>query len=466
MYGFHFSRWYYVIVLAMMIVLPVSSPSAQTEEPVTPNLSQARVHVAGPNLVFLDGVAIDGEPYAVYLSADDAGQWRVTALEAIETRRLPQDVFLDMASLSVTDGGALQIADIYLDGRFYSGTVTFDSSFQRVQNFQFQPTDPPEPADHERLSELAEVYGIDERQPAEATALTSEPASEPAPETPAEDPSPAPPSEEVLSMGHDTILNRLDEYAAEGAARLQQLETRIDALSQQVASAVAEGESAVHQLMGRVTDASITATAPSVDAMAPTLSLARARGEMATVDPIDLEAGEAVSGRWETEGSETVVQTDPEARFAKLVFPYRQDSRPRLYRMVTRAVGDGWAGVGMHLGVTEVQAPAGYGHGRSVLVWLTRDARTYGDETTFLEVYISYDDVTMNRVAQSALNADLSDTTALEVLMDPGVGMLTVAVDGVEQFRYRVNMAHGTGLELALRALGQGEFSSLEVRRH
>ncbi len=218
----------------------------------------------------------------------------------------------------------------------------------------------------------------------------------------------------------------------------------------------------MRHLLERVTAAP---AAPAVDAMAPTLSLARARGEMATVDPIDVGAGRAVSGSWETAGPNRIVQTDSSARFAKLVLPYRQDSQPRLYRMLTRAIGDGWAGVGMHLGVSGVEAPAGYGHGRSLLVWLTRDAHTYGDETTFLEVYISYDDVTMNRVAQSALDSDLSTTTAVEVLMDPGAGMLTVAVGGIEQFRYRVNMAQGTGLELALRALGEGSFSDVEVRR-
>ncbi|MFW5693537.1 MAG: hypothetical protein ACOCYB_00105 [Alkalispirochaeta sp.] len=459
MYKIQLRRCYRVLLFSALGVLLVPALLAQDGSSPTPEVGNARVHVAGPDMVLLDGVSIDGDQYAVYLSATDTGRWQVTSLEPITTRAIPQDVYLDMVTLSADESGELRIDNIYLDGQFYSGTVAFDPAYRSVQTFQFTADEAPNPADHGLLRDLAEAYGVAAR-PSESS---TPPSADDAPQSSRGHQ----PAEQEWSSEEHAVLQRLDAYAAQGAARLDRLEARIDGVSRRIDAAVAEGALAVGQLMERVTAKARAAGegVASADDTAPTLSLARARREMATIDPIDLGTGTAVSGRWASTGAGTVTQTDPQARFAKLVIPYRQDSQPRLYRVLTRAIGDGWVGVGMHLGVSEVEAPAGYGHGRSILVWLTRDVRAYGDETTFLEVYISYDDVTMNRVAQSALDSDLGTMSALEILMDPGAGMLTVAVDGVEQFRYRATLAQGSGLELALRALGEGEFADLEVRR-
>lgn len=460
----HDARW--ALRLSILIaILIVPSYGASGQEKDSPELTaEARIHVAGPDLLFLDGVTISGQQYAVYLSSDTEGRWHVTSVEPVDRRALPADVYLDLVELSTPAADELRIENVYLDGEFYSGTVAFDSSFEQVRTYEFSPTSPPDPRKHRVIAQLADFYGLAESplDPAEETgteAREDSPVAEPSGDAPPASPPPAP-----ASTDQDVVLQRLEEYAAQGAERLNRLESHLEALTQRVDAAVNAGSEAVSVLMNRVTRGTAGA---SVDDVAPTLSLARARAQLSSVDMLDLSAGSAVAGtgEWHASDGNRITQTDPEARFAKLVLPYRQDSRPRLYRMLTRASSDGWAGVGMHLAVTDVELPAGYGHGRSVLVWLTRDVQVYGDETTFLEVYISYDDVTMNRVAQSALDSDLSEMTALEVLMDPGAGMLTVAVDGVEQFRYRVHLPQGAGLELALRALGRGEFSDLEVRR-
>lgn len=473
-------------VLILVAILVVPSYGASGQEKVLPELTaDTRIHVAGPDMLFLDGVTIGGQQYAVYLSSDTEGRWRVTSVEPADRRALPADVYLDLVELSTPAADELRIDNVYLDGEFYSGTVAFDSSFEQVRAYEFSATSPPDASQHRLIAQVADSYGLTE-SPGERAAESrgdgepaEEPAADPSGDSPAAEPredapaaSPPPPP---VSADQDVVLQRLDEYARQGAQRLEEyaaqgaqrmdrIEAHLDALTQRVDAAVEAGSEAVSVLMNRVTGASGGA---SVDDVAPTLSLARARAQMSSVETLDLSAGSAVSGtgEWHASDGRRVTQTDADARFAKLLLPYRQDSRPRLYRMLTRASGDGWAGVGLHLSVTDVELPAGYGHGRSLLVWLTRDVQVYGRETTFLEVYISYDDVTMNRVAQSALDSDLSETTALEVLMDPGAGMLTVAVDGVEQFRYRIHLPQGAGLELALRALGRGEFSDLEVRR-
>ncbi|MEX2444597.1 MAG: hypothetical protein WD492_13400 [Alkalispirochaeta sp.] len=464
-------RWPVLLMAATVLLAPVGLISAQASSPTRDiSTGDARMHVAGPDMLFLDGVVIGGEQYAIYLSADDDGRWLVTSVEPIDRRALPKDVILDMAELSTRGTGELRIENIYLDGRFYSGTVAFNRSYRQVEAYEFSSTPQPAPSQSALLRQLADMY--------DAPASSGEASGNRSGET------------SVASSGEttspqDPVIQRLDEYAARGAERLDRLETRIDELAHRLDAAMADGGAAVTRLINRV-DAAVTdggaavtelmsrvtaassgsgGSAPAVDDIAPTLSLSRARAEMATTDILDLSAGIPVSGSWRAADTDNVSQIDPDARFAKLILPYRQDSRPRLYRVVTRAPGEGWAGVGLHLSVSDVELPAGYGYGRSILVWLTRDVQAYGQETTFLEVYISYDDFTMNRVAQSALDSDLSVTSALEVLMDPGAGILTVAIDGVEQFRYRLNLPQGAGLEVALRALGEGEFSDLEVRR-
>lgn len=204
--------------------------------------------------------------------------------------------------------------------------------------------------------------------------------------------------------------------------------------------------------------------ADSVDDLSPTMAIARARSTMTALRSLPLDAGTGVAGQWRLERDGSITQTDPTARYAKWRLDYQQDGEPRLYRLLTRALDDGWAGVGFHLSVAEVQRPRGYGHGESILVWLTRDEAFYGTDVTYLEVYVSSDDVTMDRVAQAQIVPELAETVALEVLFDPGAGFITLAANGVEYLRYRLAVPQGQTMEVALRALGRASFEDIEVR--
>jgi len=200
-----------------------------------------------------------------------------------------------------------------------------------------------------------------------------------------------------------------------------------------------------------------------VAAWSPTISLEWARANFGLPTAVDFSSARVLRGTWDRTAT-SARQTDPEELFAKLDLPFVQDGSPRLYRMITRALDPEWVGVGIHLTVTDVERPGGYGHGRSLLVWLTRDPATYGSEDTYLEVYRSFDDVNMDRIAQAHIETNLADQHALEVLIDPGTGYITLAVNGVEYLRYRLDAPIEEGFSLAVRSLGRAAFRQLEYR--
>jgi hypothetical protein len=444
----------------------------------------ARVHIAGPDTLLLEGVRIEGDPYIVYLAADDAGSWRITSIEPQADGILPWDIVLDIASLSIDPGGQLRIDNVFLNGQFYSGAIAFDEEVEEVARYRFFETDPPDLAESELLRQLADAYGLTAAaEPVEPPAAVETAAMDDGDDSTAltvtAPDQPAGAGTGAVSVSDSRILERLDQYAREGARRLDLLERRVGELSRDLELAVTEGTRAVSTLLDAVAAGSATPSPGEVrevrvladsagpdDDRAPTLAIHRAREEFSVLERPDMSSGQPLNGEWRVAAATGAVsQLDDAARYAKLRLAYEQDSRPRLYRLVTRAPGDGWAGTGLHFSITDVERPRGYGHGRSVLVWLTRDSAVYGTDATFLELYVSDNDVDMNRVVQVPLGSGLKDDHALEVLFDPGAALITVAVNGVEHVRYRLPRPAITSVELALRALGQVEYSDLEVRR-
>lgn len=299
----------------------------------------------------------------------------------------------------------------------------------------------------------------------------------------------------MSTLGVDEITAFADGVSTdlrELNTRMQRLETNVDELSRDVSIGLTMGEERLDRLFtelrrvreeqtrvsaaeasepsrrgndaGAAGDA--TATPSSRERTAyrdQTLTLPEARILMTRLQTVDLRESQPVEGEWETT-TETARQTDSTARFAKLRIPYEQDGRPRLYRFVGKALDRGWAGLGLHFSIEGVERPRGYGHGQSFLIWLTRDESVYGTDDTFLEIYRSYDDVDMNRVSQSRARGTLGEDHVVEVLFDPGSGFVTVAVNGIEHVRYRLEYPGGASVELAFRALNQAEFRHLEVR--
>ena len=413
----------------------------------------ARVHLAGPDRLYIDGVRIDGSEYGLYVESDGHGGWRLADLRAVQNGPVPRDVVLDMATLRLDESGRLNIEDIFLDDRFFSGTVTFDATMTRVSSYRFAPSSPPDPADNPTIGRVLSTYGAGTpfiAAASEAVVSSDEAAStQQPPRQPTRVPTPtstATPTATPPPAQLDQVLDALETYAQAADERFARLERALSTIRDQAREA--------------------PSIAPDrIDHVAPTLSLARARAEFTNSAPLRLLDGTQLRGRWLAAAPGVIVQDDPDELFAKLRLPYRQDGRPRLFRMVTRALEPGWAGTGLHLAVNDVTSPRGYGHGRSLLIWLTRDPAEYGHDATLLEVYLSRDDVQMDRVAQARVGTNLADPHALEVLVDPAAGMVTLAVNGVEYLRYRLPVPPQGSMEMTLRALGRVEFRDVQVRR-
>ena len=93
--------------LLVAVTLAFGATAVRAQEPAL-SASGARLHVAGPDVLLLDGVEIDGAPYLVYVAADADGNWSITNLEPVGDRAIPRDVVLDLARLEVTPSGALR----------------------------------------------------------------------------------------------------------------------------------------------------------------------------------------------------------------------------------------------------------------------------------------------------------------------------------------------------------------------
>jgi hypothetical protein len=176
----------------------------------------------------------------------------------------------------------------------------------------------------------------------------------------------------------------------------------------------------------------------------------------------DLADARVQLGDWRLSGR-TAVQTDPEQYFAKLMLPAPQRTRPTLYRFSARSLDEGWVGLGLHLFVEET-GKRGYGLGRSLLVWFTRDPEVYRNRLTYLQVYRSDDDVNMARVADAVIEEPIAEELDIEVLFEPQNNYITVAVNGRDKLRYRTWFGIDEGTTVALRTLGRAEFRDLSVR--
>jgi cell division protein FtsB len=170
-------------------------------------------------------------------------------------------------------------------------------------------------------------------------------------------------------------------------------------------------------------------------------------------------------GDWSVSG-DRALQADSDAYFAKLALPVPQGNEPTLYSFQVRSLDpSGWVGVGLHFNVRDVEKRRGYGMGKSLLVWLTRDPDVYKNQLTYLQLYRSDDDINMGRVLDAVIEEPISRFVTVEVLYEPDREYITVAIDGEDKIRYRTWFGIYNGIEVALRSLGAAEFTDFRINR-
>lgn len=160
-------------------------------------------------------------------------------------------------------------------------------------------------------------------------------------------------------------------------------------------------------------------------------------------------------GSWRISGA-SAAQTDAAQYFSRLEMPVAQGKAPLLYRFKARSAGKGWVGLGLHFYVEDVKKKRGYGEGKSLLVWFTRDKAARGDEATYLQLYRSDDDVVMERMFDAELADGLETWRLVEIVYDPNAEYIAVSVDGVLRVVYKTFFGRDSGATVSLRTLGGG----------
>jgi len=167
------------------------------------------------------------------------------------------------------------------------------------------------------------------------------------------------------------------------------------------------------------------------------------------------DASAARMGSWKIAG-QTASQTDASQYFSRLELPLAQGKAATLYRFKARSTGKGWIGLGLHIFVDDIKKRRGYGEGKSLLVWFTRDKDARGDDATYLQLYRSDNDVVMERMFDAELEDGIESWRLVEVVYDPVAEYIAISVDGKLRAVYRTFFGRDSGATVSLRTLGGG----------
>ena len=270
----------------------------------------------------------------------------------------------------------------------------------------------------------------------------------------------------------------------DGSMDLEQLQAQLAAAEQRVSAISAERDAAIKELDSK--SASLDAALAAKLQAEAALEAAMAAGVLKEKQPgaddkaylrgwsLDtsrftklyregFDGSLARMGTWKINKS-VLSQTDASQYFSRLEMPLAQGRSPLLYSFKARSGGKGWVGLGLHFFVEDIKKKRGYGEGRSLLVWFTRDRAQRGDDATYIQLYRSDNDVVMERMFDAELADGIEDWHLVEIVYDPGAEYIAVAVDNSLRIVYKTFFGRDSGATVSLRTLGAGaEFSDFSV---
>jgi len=175
--------------------------------------------------------------------------------------------------------------------------------------------------------------------------------------------------------------------------------------------------------------------------------------------------GNALTGKW-TASSSSARQTDAKQLYAKYTLPVNQSQTETLYSFNAKLSGKGWIGYGLHFFASGDRQGDKYGFGQSFLVWLTRDPFYYRNNRTYLQIYRSYDDITMIEVASVSIAESILSSLAVDVYYDKSSNLIAAYVNGSKKLEFKeVDPALRSGNKVAFRTLGgEVEFSGFTIK--
>lgn len=173
-------------------------------------------------------------------------------------------------------------------------------------------------------------------------------------------------------------------------------------------------------------------------------------------------SGQPLLGSWSLKNN-TLSQTDTTHLYTYFVLPLEQSLSDTLFRFSARSSGEGWIAYGLHIFASDSRS-TDYGFGQSILVWLTRDPVYYKNESTYLQLYRSFNDTTMNQLASVMIGEQISDELVVEIYYSASNGILSLSVNGDVKLFFPVKGLILNGKTVALRVLrGPVTFSGMSI---
>lgn len=478
---------YKCIIYTLWLALILSGGPVSAAETIGGELdfSAAYVVPGGPRGFFVRNVQIDAVPSAIFIEERSEGRFVVSEVYAEHDYLLPADSVWDFAAVYWEDDATIVVDGVLLEGRLVKGSFHLQDDETLLLENLIDSSRSDIVRGHRAEGLLRLVLESEMTRQAEEQRRLSEKIKE---------------QEEELLLMKSRIeaadyleMQYLDEIE-QLVYRVQELEDENVRLTEQIADLeyrlgsdadrtgagiqyllteeIRQLRMEISQLRDELkdsrTDAVIPGPSPDVRSLEnELLGKLGSHGLIAMLqdrftEELHVQEGWAVFGDWVWDSS-VLRQQDSSSLFARYRLPAPQGARPALYRLKGRSTGNGWVGYGIHLQAHSIRA-AGYGHGESILVWLTRDRRAYGDDRTYLQLYRSYDDIDMRMQLHAAIETAIDDKLDLAVMLEPVSGYITISVEGQDVLRYKLPFTVDSGSEIALRSLDTAEFHELEVR--
>jgi hypothetical protein len=406
------------------------------------NLDNVQFYFHGPMELYVSGVQYNGQSYAAVLDYDGGTTVDVKVPQRVTTQGKPNSVDLSNISVAMGEDGLI-LRNVVVNGDRYQGTIAYNPGGEPGRIVGANMTARGVEGDgnvqqlRNRISEL-------ENQVSE------------------------------LREERDSLQSQISEMEQqEGDERLR---TRIEQLNDQIAeqeNLIERGRDRIAELEADIEEKNnlIDRGRDQIAELRSQLEEARAGEEPRRVTADDrlntvlsgMARGTVGLGNWTRQG-DRFAQTDSGQKFAKYVVSQRQDSSELLYSFTGRANGSGWRGYGLHFLASDYDSTDKYGLGSSYLVWVTRDPAAYQTDQTFVQLYKSFSDVHMVQVASKAIDSSITSSNDFEVYVNRNNNQISVSANGNHVFTVNDTQMYRSGSGMALRALGNAEFSSFTLK--
>jgi hypothetical protein len=392
--------------LVILCLLLVSlSAFGQAIDPANIDFSKAEMAIAGPDSIYVTNINYNGTILSVLLRYDGATGAVIYGPWFAGDKLLQDSDELGYASIRKVGSDTLVISDVVLGNKAYTGRFKFDGVYTLNLENYWETAKP--------VTDEAQIAALEGRLAAKERAYMADSAAK-------------------------EKMYKDDLAAAEliNAAEKEKLQEDLDAaiMAAKAAGISSEKISSIVSKPNKIVASGFT-------------------------------GGRSASGSWSIT-SAGASQTNSSAYFAKYSIPVSQTSTETLFSIKAKADESGFVGYGLHFFASGDKRGDGYGFGKSYLVWLTRDPGYYGSETTYLQLYGSFDDVEMLQAASIGIAAPIGMTNTTEVLYNKTTGNISVSVNGSEYLSFIIPAMYrlGSGSKVALRALGKVTFSDLTVK--